>query len=441
MPIYKGTRHVLLGGLRAIKYLLRATFDAPDQSFSDGQVLDTPAEGVKDGQLTCVIKDGGLSISGNKLSFSVQETAVWGDLGCYSQAITRVFGIGLFWLENISTEQGHNIGFAKSAGIFASVDTEIAYIFHPTTLDRLWIYVGGIREGGDFSYFSSTDFHLAIILGGYDSGGIAWHSGQNKSQYMYGAAFFGKGGGIGDGVSWTLLWRTDQGNASPLYGTFSNYNASGTLDNFRVPDADLSAVLQPLVLDTFTDSDGTSLDAHTPEVGGGWTEQSGNWETQSNKARTATTGGAGIATFDAGVSDMLFDVTVTTPASGTTPGGLVVRYTDDNNYWYVKITPGTDGTDFELIEVNGGTPTTRASADVDWAASTAYKIRVIVDGNDYWKVYVDGTEKLSYTTANSFNATATKCGLKDEGDANFQFDNVAVFARTSGAYDAVLGSV
>ena len=428
-------RPILLFTKAAVKYLLRATFDAPDQGFANGQVLKTAAVGVQDGQLTVVEVDGTLAISGNKCAFTAQATPAWGDLGFYSQAITRALGRGLLGTINLAaTNKSPLVMWSNAQAIsYANADGNSVVFSNVGTI--LIIDSAGLGPAVS-SYSASTDYQLAIVLGGYDAAnGVPWRSGQAAASYLYGAAFFIKGGAF---TNWTLLWRTSQGNTATLYAAFSNYDAAGTIElPSGVPDVDLSAVLQPTCLSLFA-TDG-ELDAYTPELGSVWAENTGDWDTASGILRNTA---LGIATFNSGIANLIYDVKVTMPASGTTAGGLIVRFTDTSNYWYIKLTPGTANADFELVEVNAGTPTTRASADIDWVASTAYNIRVIVAGSTYWKVYVAGVEKLTYTTTNTFNQAATICGLRDEGNANFvAFDNAAVFARTSSVYKSTLGAV
>lgn len=127
---------------------------------------------------------------------------------------------------------------------------------------------------------------------------------------------------------------------------------------------------------------------------------------------------------DVGVADVLFKAELTTPAAGTDPAGLIVRRSGATQ-WLVQVTPGTAGTDLELIELDNGAPTTRATADIDWTVDTAYTITVACTAQSI-KVYVDGTEKLSYASA-SVGETNTQFGIWDAAEANFQFDDVELW--------------
>ena len=443
MPIRVGTRRypILAGGIVAVKYLLRATFDDADQGFANGQVLDTRAEGVQDGTLTCVIVDGTLAIVSNKCAFTAPAVPAIGVLGFYSQAITRALGRGLFSTGNVATVKTLRLIQWQDAGDITAANVVYASAFAAATGFSVVVLdgAGNVLENVVVAAYSiATDYQLAIVLGGYDAAnGVPWRSGQAAASYLYGAAFFAKGGALSN---WTLIWRTSQVNIATLYAGASNYDAAGTVDNFRIPDADLSAVLQPTCLSLFA-SDG-ELDAYVPELGSAWAEDIGDWDTASGTLKATA---LGIATFT-GLADCLYDAKITTPASGTTAGGLVLRVTDltgaSEDYWYVKVTPGTAGTDWELIEYVAGTPTQRAFGDADWAAATAYQIRAICYGAtiDCFNSKIATGNKITYASATS-GQTATKIGLRDEGNANMTFDNVAVSPRTSSVYDSVLGGV
>lgn len=426
---------------KKIKYLLRATFDADNQGYADDQVLDTVAEGVWDGQLTVVEDDGTLAIVSNKCAFTAQVSPTWGHLGLYSQAITRALGRGLLGIvrTDLADKDFMPLLWNDTAEIYGTAGDALIYVlyFYGDATVRVRVYDEdsvALEYNSLGSYSVSTDYRLTIVLGGYHSNGAPWRSGQAAASYLYGAAFFIEGGAFADN---TLIWRTAEISTATLYAAASSKDGVGTFDNFRVPDVDLSAVLQPNNLSLFTSAG--ELSAYTPELGGAWTEDIGDWDATGGVLQATT---LGIATFT-GLADCLYDAKITMPGSGTTAGGLVLRETDltgaSEDYWYVKITPGTAGTDWQLIEYAAGAATQRASGDVDWTAATAYAIRAICDGQDI-ACFADGADKISYASAAS-GETATSFGLRDEGNANMAFDNVALFARTSSVYDAILDSV
>ncbi len=165
----------------------------------------------------------------------------------------------------------------------------------------------------------------------------------------------------------------------------------------------------PIVYDTFTDTNGVSLDAHTPDIipSGGWTEQAGGWDIQSNRAHpTASTS---IATLQAGISDAICDLVSNSGHGSLSYGtGIVARFTDTNNYWSCFIVNKTN--EIDLTEHTSGGDTQRASAALVIADSTDFDLRVVADGQTI-DMYVDGANKISYASASS-NETATIWGFR-----------------------------
>ena len=126
---------------------------------------------------------------------------------------------------------------------------------------------------------------------------------------------------------------------------------------------------------------------------------------------------------DPGQADVVYRADLTTPAAGANPAGLILRR-NGATQWLVQMTPGTAGTDFELIELNNGAPISRASADRDFAINTIYHIAVALTGQSII-VYEDGVQRLSYATA-AVGLTNTQFGIWDSAAANFEFDNVEI---------------
>lgn len=118
-----------------------------------------------------------------------------------------------------------------------------------------------------------------------------------------------------------------------------------------------------------------------------------------------------IATAEAGPNHRLTQV-VTMPGAGVVPFGNRSRYLNASNNWYWRVTPGTAGPDFELVEVNAGIPATRVSADIDWAAATSYTVIMEARGNVY-RAWVNGVLKLSYTDATNFLISEPTIAISD----------------------------
>ncbi len=425
----------------AVRYLLLARFNAADQGYADAQVLDSAALGVEIGQLTVVEVDGTLAIVSNKMDFTAQATAVQGDLGVFSTAKTKSLGMALLGIARftapIAALDIHQILWSNVNDVPSNVNTEIVYGLTLSSADLYYRTLSAVALLNALS--SATDYQHAIVLGGYDSNGIPWRSGETPANYLYGAAFYIQGGAFAD---WTLIWRAQANNTSTLYAGVSNMDTVGTIDDLRVPDVDLSAVLQPNNLSLFTAANGTSLDAITPEVGGVWTEQNGDWDIQSNQAENNAVAASNYwATIDAGISDCMIDCNVTIAAADAGLARVVVRFLDTSNSWIVDLHSGADL--FRIREYNAGVFTTRASTAFVVNNSTSYDLRAIADGQTI-DGFVDGGDKISYGAA-SFNETETEHGIGEyieAGVADFnQFDNFAVYPRTSATYDTELDGV
>jgi len=413
-----------------VTYLLRATFNAADQGFVNAQVLDTLGEGITDGQLTIVEVDGTLAIVSNKCEFTAQSTPAWGDQGFYSQLVTRVLGRGLLY-KPISTDSGSVPTFAAGWKTIESVVQSAGEVRFSVFINYLsHIYIGADRDGFLIVLDVDTEntaYDVALILGGYDTNGVPYRTGESAASYKFGVSYFIKGGSFS---TWTLIWRDDRID-SDMYATFGTVGGKGTIDDFRVPDKDLSAVLEPVALSTFAASNGTSLDTITPEVGTGWTEQSGDWDIQSNKANPD---GAAIATVASGEADAAVDCTVN---GGTSDNpAIVLRLSDTSNLWYLQADKANN--QLELHEVNATVDTVRASAAATINDSTDYDLRAIADAQVI-DGYLDGGNRISYASA-SLNETVENHGIRAETSLG-QFDNFAVFPRTSATYDTELNAV
>lgn len=417
----------LLRNAEVATYLLRAHFNADDQGYVDTQVLDTEAEGVSDGQLTVVEISGTLAIVSNKYAFTPANG--WNQLGVYSQAVTKALGRGLVTTVNLdATDTRAVVAWVDSADVDIRAVAGNRYYVYASIDGNLDIAGGGVATGDVVAYSASTDYQIAIVLGGYSAAsGVPWRSGQAAASYLFGAAFFIKGGAF---TTWTLLFRSSEDNTATLYAVLTNYTASGTFDDFRVPVVDLSAVLQPTCLSTFTADNGTSLDAITPEVGGAWTEQAGDWDIQANRANPD---GAAIATVDSGLDDVLVDCIVN-GGTGDQPA-IVLRYSG-GDYWYLQADRANN--QLELHEYNATVDTVRASAAVTFNDSTDYDLRALADAQTI-DGFADAGNKISYASA-ALNESVTVHGIRAENTAG-QFVNFAIYPRTATIFDTTLDAV
>jgi len=184
-----------------------------------------------------------------------------------------------------------------------------------------------------------------------------------------------------------------------------------------------------LFYDTFTDTDGTLLDAHTPDidtVGGGWTNAHGSWDIQGNKAQKCTAGSApqaAIAVVDVGQADCVLTATFTLATEDSYGyGGFTARFTDKDNLFFISISASEDR--FALARRQGGVWTTLDYVSVPISAGVEYTIRCTLAGNDITAV-LNGTYTVSAT--DSMNNTSTVHGLFC-GNAAHTADNFRVMA-------------
>jgi len=190
-----------------------------------------------------------------------------------------------------------------------------------------------------------------------------------------------------------------------------------------------AAASGPLVQDTFTDTNGTLLTAHTPDVdtvGGGWVSwgNGGSIDIQSNKA--STIGGGSNPNFgshyiDAGAADV--DITSTYAVDASNDLGILVRYQDANNFWLLNLSGFSDA--LQISERNSGSWYGRASKSVTVTAGQAYLMRGKASGNVY-ELWRDGTDYQTYTDAGNFNIDKTKHGIWGGSASNLTADDYEI---------------
>lgn len=404
----------------AVSYLLKATFNASDQSFIDAQVLDTAAEGVETGQLT-------VSLSGLAAEYAKivsNELEMYGDnnwdgVMLVGEAQTRAIGLACLIQENGATVCQY--GWNNVAG-GTQVGKEIGVKNQTATLKRF-----ATASIGDKDILNSVNgqvYQFAFILGGYDVNGVPYKAGDTKANFTYGGAIFAKG--AADLPNWSLLYRDKNANAATVYPYINTRTGNAFIfDDLKVPDADLSNLLEPVVLDTFTDTNGTSLDAHTMDVGSGWTEHLGVWEIQSNEAKTTSVSTLQLATILTLYADAIIEVAVTTSVNSFL--GIAFRFTDTDNAWWAELDAGGDRA--VIKERTSATTTLRAETAVTIDDATTYRLVVILDG-DVITVIADDTVRVTYTS--SVRNTVKTHGLKAYR-ASEKFDNFAVYPRGAGA--------
>lgn len=161
-----------------------------------------------------------------------------------------------------------------------------------------------------------------------------------------------------------------------------------------------------LCYDRFSPNAGTTLTSHTPEVGAySWSAPAGSWTIDGfngGTIRPTDPAVRSIAVINGSNNDANCQVSVTLTTSPTAgmSQGLILRYTDVNNYWRA--------TRSSLAKRQAGTLTTvgtYSSSCVD-----GDRLTVSLSGNIY-TVYRNGVQVLTYTDSTFFNTSVPKHGI------------------------------
>ena len=120
--------------------------------------------------------------------------------------------------------------------------------------------------------------------------------------------------------------------------------------------------------DSFSDSAGTQLQAHTPDYDSGftWTEDLQGFDIAGDGASAETDGvqGSGdcVATIEFDEADLSLGCDFTRGTDGSDHGGLCFRFSNTTNYLYTRVT----GTAVEIRKVDAGADSQLASASHTW---------------------------------------------------------------------------
>lgn len=190
----------------------------------------------------------------------------------------------------------------------------------------------------------------------------------------------------------------------------------------------IDSPMRLLVEDLFDDTNGVTIDNHTPDtddVGGGWAladPANMDMEIDTNELKvTQTDSGIAVAVIDSGKSDVSVRV-VASPAGGSGISA-VMRYVDENNYWFARMANGPNV--LEIIERNASVPTVRASAGVTVATGTVYRIIFTAIGQRmvaHCGQDADMTAeraRVTYTSA-TFQQTETHVGIRGQSTGVFE---------------------
>lgn len=173
-----------------------------------------------------------------------------------------------------------------------------------------------------------------------------------------------------------------------------------------------------LFRDRFTDSNGTNIASHTPDVdttGNGWTGETGNADIQSNQLRFTSNVTEIYA--DAGTHNVIVRVLWTSSAGNANRNSLFIRSTDENNG--VEFNFREDNQDWQIL--GGGINT---SGSFSWNTGQTYELRVDANGQDY-TFYIDGNV-IHTETANEIVTNTHGVGRRNGSDAT-RLDDFEIF--------------
>lgn len=194
--------------------------------------------------------------------------------------------------------------------------------------------------------------------------------------------------------------------------------------DFGLTDHPIGAAIH----DSFTDTDGTSLTAHTPDINVSerpWVHHasSNGLEVRSNRAQNKVVSGSFLTEFATVTLDTPASTIRATifsaPSNGAYHAGLVFRHVDDSNYWIVYVSAA--GNVLTLREVTGGSSTVRAT-DSGYA-SQEYTMEVRDDGETI-EVLVDG--ETVATVESTTHATGTGVGVYVRSSNSYVDDFMAL---------------
>lgn len=158
------------------------------------------------------------------------------------------------------------------------------------------------------------------------------------------------------------------------------------------------------VLDSFTRAD-NALSAGNAETGQAWVARNGTFGIILNELYRPAGAGRGIVTIDSGVYDVIAQVKHGTAIAVGANSGMVLRYVDASNYWWVA---QSQVAGFAQKLVAGV-----VVANVGWATGNAIgqilKVHLI---GETCKVFANAVEVGSVTSANTANGQATDHGIQ-----------------------------
>ena len=202
---------------------------------------------------------------------------------------------------------------------------------------------------------------------------------------------------------------------------------------------------QLVFTDTFTDTNGTKLVNHTPEVGGPWVnlDYAGdtNWDIVSSRLHSFADSLAMVGT-DVGSPNMrlTFDYHRVTGSSNL---NVVFRATDWFNRWSFWIDASGVA---HLQRYLAGTGTEPFGTSSGWSLDVTHQVEIIASLNDF-EIWIDGSLAISGTSSDHNNVTnigfagvGTITSWVDNLNVNIEKFNTATVTGVAGWVQETVGS-
>jgi len=351
------------------------------------------------GTRVVVDSTGKLSLTGGSVSFSGGITS-WGDPGLWlSPSVAREVGRLVIMEHTRTSLSGNTVAGMKqtaAAGTFTEYfqfSNGPLYASKPTGIIRVGTYAIG-------------QFFVCIAL------------------RASGSLFFLKTGITG---KWKLKYPGTAGAIDPMFVGMSSFNDDFTSDYLRVPASKwLPAPIASDGMSVLATTDGLGhAEGVSEAIGSGgsgvaWANTLGTWQVAAGVASaSALSGGEAIRTVQSTTADVFIECDLTRSAGNL---GLVLRYTDSNNYVYLY----HEGTNITLRKVVGG-------VDSEVLAPTAApygagrRISVSADGTAFLIFYNDLAIGAAQTIADAALQDGLLVGLYTTNTGN-TFDNFIVRA-------------
>lgn len=205
-----------------------------------------------------------------------------------------------------------------------------------------------------------------------------------------------------------------------FWNNFPRSTALSTVETQMTTDYPFTPTV--VVYDTFTDTDNTNLNSHTADIRPGsnaYSSTDGDFKISSNKlTRIAAGSNPSTGTIDSGVSDGIIELDVN-PA-GTGGCGMVLRYTTDNDFTYVRL---FNNVTLSINKYVSGSFSTIQSATIT-APGKPFTLKVEMIGSTL-RVYCNNV--MYFSTTSTSGQTNTKVGMIYTGEGNTTtWDNLKV---------------